>query len=366
MRARARDRFAGGVVNLHPLADSTFIDPPANGSLTRNAVTVDGKTWDKLVRITARGVARYRALTAALVNGETYRCSALIKNTNAFPVIVHVQWCDIANVMHTLAAGETRRVTTAASRATYDSTYRFMDIELANDGAELLITEPMITRGPNLYEYGGIGTVGWATLPGNISVGNAALAPLWPNMLSRFQSTLEDRSTVLYSSTGFTNHTGSIATDWCDGGTQSLALVANPAYTGNDIYATVGGDINALRLGMQAGKTYTFVGTCRLAETLTAPTLGFGGNATRALTSWTKVGAGSYSLLKSASAPNAPGITRLAHTFTVPAGATEAFLRLYHGGDHTSGPVYWDRIGLFEHTAALGGPPANYWVPGTT
>jgi hypothetical protein len=232
-------------------------------------------------------------------------------------------------------------------------------------GTTLDARDGMVVQETGLYDYGVPADWKWLGAADNsesVTVPKAYYP--WKNMLTRFQSTLE-LPNVGAGATGFTNQYNAswLDSSWAEGGSRSFAQRSNVGYTGNDIYTSVGGDISALRMGMQAGKTYTFIGTIRLDSPTVASALGFGANAVRALTFWSKVGAGGYTVAKSASADNVAGVTRLSVTFTVPVGATEAFLRLYHGGDHTSGPIWWDRLGLFEHNE-FGAPPASYWVPG--
>lgn len=232
-------------------------------------------------------------------------------------------------------------------------------------GTTLDARDGMVVQETGLFDYGVPEDWKWLGAADNSeSVTVPKTYYPWKNLLTRFQSTMEAPN-VAGGSNGFTNQYNAawFDTSWAENGFRSFAQRTNVGYTGNDVYTSVGGDIGSLRVGMQAGKTYTFVGTIRLDSPTVASALGFGANAVRALTFWSKVGAGSYTLVKSASADNVAGVTRLSLTFTVPAGATEAFLRLYHGGDHTSGPIWWDRLGLFEHNE-FGAPPAGYWVPG--
>lgn len=131
------------------------------------------------------------------------------------------------------------------------------------------------------------------------------------------------------------------STDWANNGTHSLKLT--PTGATSDSYTNIGGDTGAVRLGMQAGNTYTISGTISLL----APQAGtLQPSRARTIRVFTKVGAGSYVEAGPTAAPNSAGATRLTYTFTVPVGATEAFIRLYNGSNSTTDFVYWDSIML--------------------
>jgi prepilin-type N-terminal cleavage/methylation domain-containing protein len=131
------------------------------------------------------------------------------------------------------------------------------------------------------------------------------------------------------------------ATDWANNGTRSLKLT--PTGATSDSYTNIGGDTGAIRLGMQAGNTYTVSATVSLL----APQAGaLQPNRARTIRVFTKIGANPYVEAGPTAAPNSVGATRLTYTFTVPVGATEAFIRLYNGSNSTTDLVYWDSIML--------------------
>ena len=130
-------------------------------------------------------------------------------------------------------------------------------------------------------------------------------------------------------------------------GTKSLKVV--PITTSGDTFVDVGGDTGGLRMGMQAGKTYTVSATVRLASPLTGT---IASTRSRKIVAFTKDGTANYVETASAAAPNAAGETRLSVTFTIPTGGTEAFIRLYHGGFKESGEVWYDNL-LIEESPVL-------------
>lgn len=143
------------------------------------------------------------------------------------------------------------------------------------------------------------------------------------------------------NSYGLNTATPTVDTSWAQNGSASLRIT--PTAATNDTFANIGGDLGGLRLGMEAGKTYTASGTIRLAGAQT----GTLGGVARRLTAWYTV-AGVHTSVLSAPASNAAGVTRLSVTFSIPANATAAWLRLYNGASVGNGDVWWDSIMLTE------------------
>lgn len=133
------------------------------------------------------------------------------------------------------------------------------------------------------------------------------------------------------------------ATDWAASGVASF--ISAPGGTSNDTYISYGGDLGGLRLGMQAGRTYTVSGTVRL----TAPLAGsLAGNGTRQITGWYTSAAGSHTRVLGTQAPNAAGTTRVSMTYSIPSDAIGAWIRLYNGASSGNGSVWWDNIMVTE------------------
>lgn len=145
------------------------------------------------------------------------------------------------------------------------------------------------------------------------------------------------------------------ATAWAANGTRSLSVTPTSTTT-TDSYAYLGGDSGNMRLGMQAGKTYSLRATLNIPASLTG-TL-YSGRAL-CLTAWQKNASG-YSF-RSSCAPNTPGTYPLSLTFTLDPTATEAFVRLYNGAYSGGGVVYYDAVMLSE-----GSTTPNYADGNTT
>jgi hypothetical protein len=131
--------------------------------------------------------------------------------------------------------------------------------------------------------------------------------------------------------------------------------------TGNDTYVAVGGDNGALRLSTQAGKTYRMTGWIYVpSATGLVPS-----HTTRGLriVAFYKDSGGAYHEFASAKAGYLDAWQELSVDLPLPAGATEAFFRLYSGMQGGSGrKVYWDHLSMTEIVSPFG--PS--WVGGAT
>lgn len=136
------------------------------------------------------------------------------------------------------------------------------------------------------------------------------------------------------------------STAWASDGAASLRMYSP---TSSDSYATLGGDLDTgeMRVGMQAGQTYTVSRDFRLAAAL-------GGSAhsrARRIVAFWVDGSGIHEVASTA-APNAAGVVRQTLTFTLPEDATAAAVRFYHG--HSAGESWTDAVRL----------SANFGKPG--
>lgn len=169
------------------------------------------------------------------------------------------------------------------------------------------------------------------------------------------------------SLTGFTgsNATVSLASSPTVLGAHSLQITPASSGTSSDTFAAVSGDLGAVRLGLKPGHTYTFTAREYVpAATGLSPALAARGERP---VFFSRIGSGSYSEIDG-TAPSATGTWQLVSvTFLVPAGSTEAFIRLYNGFSTGSGlAVYYDDLtltadGIFgpQWTSDLPGPTAG-------
>jgi len=126
-------------------------------------------------------------------------------------------------------------------------------------------------------------------------------------------------------------------------GTHSLAVTADGSST--DDFAYVGGDAGGMQLGMLAGHRYSF--NYHLFSGADGPPVSVAassGRAMRAVFFW--YADGGYHELSGPAPTSKDAWLTEALTFTVPAGAGQAFIRLYNGT--TAGTVYYDGMSLRE------------------
>ncbi|RDV44143.1 hypothetical protein DOE76_13950 [Leifsonia sp. ku-ls] len=130
-------------------------------------------------------------------------------------------------------------------------------------------------------------------------------------------------------------------------GAHGTAFRLNGGTASNDSWMNIGGDTGGLRLGMQAGGTYTASGIFHIDSALGGTS--FAGRARSIVVivvapSWNGGAAGVFSA--SAAAPNVAGTTaRLSLTFTLPKDTTSASIRWYHGHNAAS-TAYWSDLML--------------------
>ncbi|HEY0237166.1 MAG TPA: DNRLRE domain-containing protein, partial [Friedmanniella sp.] len=131
-----------------------------------------------------------------------------------------------------------------------------------------------------------------------------------------------------------------------------------------DSYVSVGGDIGAMRLGFQAGRRYRISAWIYVpAATGLSPEF----NRGLGLSFFTREGTGAYTEPASTGTltprPTATDTwQQVSIDVSVPAGATEAVLRLYDGSLSATKPVYFDDLSVRELWAPFG----KEWASGTT
>ena len=106
-------------------------------------------------------VMRFYLDLADLENGATYTASALVANDTASSVFVSMDFSDQGTTGFTLAPGEIRRLYVTGARATYDSIYRFIDIDGITTSSSILITDVMLTKGSVEYNFGYGASANW-------------------------------------------------------------------------------------------------------------------------------------------------------------------------------------------------------------
>lgn len=170
---------------------------------------------------------------------------------------------------------------------------------------------------------------------------DADLTPAWTGTANASASVLTGLAPVGAAGSGAVRIS---STQWSASGTRSLRLHPNGATT--DTFASPGGDSGAFRLGMAPGRTYTVLATIRLAQAQVT-----GDVRARRIRAFVAGGvSGAGVAYESAQADNVPGEYELRLTFTVPADATSAWIRLYNGASGGNGEVWWDNFAVVEGT----------------
>lgn len=145
-------------------------------------------------------------------------------------------------------------------------------------------------------------------------------------------------------------------------GRKSLRVIPQGT-AGNDTFAPVGGDTGGMRMGMEAGKTYTALSTLWLPAPLTGAVHA---TRTRNIQAYWRDSLGTYVSVMSAAIPNVAGTYQVRLSFTIPLGATEAFVRLYNGAGINGGDVWWDDFmlteGVYTGPYLDGSSPNGKWL----
>ncbi|NJC66514.1 hypothetical protein HC028_18675, partial [Planosporangium flavigriseum] len=228
-----------------------------------------------------------------------------------------------------------------------------------------------------LYAYSGVGTSwnvpvavgsGWTdTLWGNTKIGDytgdgaADLVTMANGLLNGYVSVGSgfNNPTQLNDGRAFTSTTAVLARSVTRGqGASTDSLEMTPAASppagaaAGDVYASVGGDQGGVQLGMKAGHRYRFTGWIYVPAG-TGLTPSFASRGLRIVGLYKD--ASGYHEVSSVKAGWVDGWQELSVDLDIPAGATEAFFRLYNGMAFGSNKkVYWDNLSLKEVVAPFG------------
>lgn len=140
----------------------------------------------------------------------------------------------------------------------------------------------------------------------------------------------------------------SLTTFSVNGGVLSISagsVTISPNAASNDTNLRSGGDVGAIRLGMSPGKSYIASAT---VDTPVAQTGVLNTNQRQIVVYIKAPSTGvSYVVTKSPMGP-VSGSNRVSVKFTLPADATEAFIRFYNGASVGNGDVKWSKFLLEE------------------
>jgi hypothetical protein len=158
-------------------------------------------------------------------------------------------------------------------------------------------------------------------------------------------STSSRATAFLAAASAMGNGSGLRSQNW-DGVTNSVRLVPNGVASSTLIVGSSGTGYQVL---LQEGHTYTVSATRRMLVALTG-SIATGSYFGRIILVTTNSG----TFYSDTQLPNAPGISTIVWTFTVPVGAGATTLRLGHGGTAGSGDIWWDNLMVVDGTPWAG------------
>lgn len=190
-----------------------------SGVTITTGIAYSGATWSRAAVATGTGawIARQYVALTDLVNGETYTASVTVANDTATATNIAMDWCDINNGSYTIQPGETRRIKVTGLKATYDTVYRFSDLQVNQDATgprSILFKDWTIERGTTDGKYfAGTGdfTYAWSgAVNASASLQQAPSLGTWAGQAigaSRVYQTTRDaisgKSAAIYKSGGY-------------------------------------------------------------------------------------------------------------------------------------------------------------------
>lgn len=305
-----------------------------------SGVSYQGLTWQRAATPAGTGGAIVRQMVnnASLVNGEAYTASVLVANDQAYTQQVSIDWCDLNYVTVTLQPGEVRRLVTTAAKATYDSVYRFSDLQVtqsSTEGRSVLFREFLVERG---------------TTAGDYYQGAGDFNYVWSGTANASTSYQRGTAVNTWSSTsGGSNRFADISsTAWTNSGVgKSIRIIPLQSNDGtiNASYA----EINVA--GLTVGNTYYVRGINRTTQALAA---GYDSASYRKVV---YPGTAPSSITHLTTPTNGAGVFEYRGSFV----ATNTFhgIRFYNGAGDGGGDVWWDEVSVTD-------TPVTYYFDGST
>jgi hypothetical protein len=127
----------------------------SDGVILDKDVTLNGERWDRITFLNSTRLFRVYAEPNTLKNGATYTSSFEVYNPGPGVVDLGLDWCDVApGAFHKLQPGERKRIHVTATKATYDMTYRFLDVLAVTAGGQVVYARNiMIEQTDQLRPY---------------------------------------------------------------------------------------------------------------------------------------------------------------------------------------------------------------------
>ena len=138
---------------------------PLGGTTDTANVSFGSRTdWHKFIApTTGNAIMRQRINLSDLVNGQTYTASVTFANAGSSAFSVQFDFCDQGSIPITVQPGETKRVSTSGSKATYDAVYSFIDVQPTTLGGTdgILVSDAMLVSGTSTYNYADGNSTNW-------------------------------------------------------------------------------------------------------------------------------------------------------------------------------------------------------------
>lgn len=305
--------------NIVKVAPSAY-----NGLTITTGISYAGSTWSRgAAPISGAGsMARQMVALADLRQGERYTTSVTVANDQAFTQQVTFDMADTGGASFIINPGEVRRITVTGTRTSYDTTFRFADLDVSTSATEtrsILFKDWLIEVGTTAGDYyTGTGDftyiwVGTADASTSAQRANGIANWLLASTAATFQSTVQK------------NITG-----------KSLGI-ATKGGNGDGVYSS---DIS----GLVAGASYTF--SAWIKQTTAHP-----------LTMVFRWKDGAQGLLNDSTVSVTPTVgqwTRVSATAVAPTGSVvylQPMIRIYAA--HTGTTFYVDDA-LMERASGLG------------
>jgi hypothetical protein len=190
-----------------PAVQNLVVSAPTalSGMTITYGISYAGQTWSRgsVAAGTSGWIARQYVNLSDLVNGNTYTASVTVANDTATATTIALDWSDTTGAGFTIQPGETRRIKVTGTRATYDSIFRFADLQVNQDPSgtrSILFKDWLIERGTTSgdyytgtgdFSYSWSGTANASTsLQRSVSLANWALA----STATVFQSSVQKNS----------------------------------------------------------------------------------------------------------------------------------------------------------------------------
>lgn len=129
------------------------------------SVSWNGRSdWHRFVWTgSGNGIRRLYVDQSDLQNTQYYTASVLVANPGTATASFSMDFSDMNTTVFSFAAGESRRVSVGGARATYDATFRFIDVDAGPVNANgLLFTDAMLSRTDAMVGFGDGDAAGWA------------------------------------------------------------------------------------------------------------------------------------------------------------------------------------------------------------